>query len=236
VSDERVTIERRFNGPPNSAHGGYGSGLLASLIGGPAEVTLRKPPPLDRPLTVLRLEGGTVALRDGETTIAEGAPAEVELELPPPVTLAEATSASRAYLPTRQDAFSTCFGCGTQRAEGDGLRIFPGPLPGRDVVAAPWTPDPSLAAADGAVRPEFVWAALDDAGAWAFYLEDASNWPLLLGRMAARLLGPVHPSEPHVVIGWPLGRDGRKFHSGTALFSASGQPRAFARATWIKTA
>jgi len=235
VSDESLTIDRRFNGPPESAHGGYVCGLLAGLIGGPAEVTLRKPPPLAHPLTVLRLEGGGISLRDGETTIAEGVPAEVELEPPPPVTFAEATSASQAYLPVRRDAFSTCFGCGTQRAEGDGLRIFPGPVPGRDVVAAPWTPDASLA--DGrVVRPEFVWAALDDAGAWAFYLQDTSNWPLLLGRMTARLLAPIRAGEPYVVIGWPLGRDGRKFYSGTALLGADGQPRAFARATWIKTA
>ena len=235
MSDERLIIDRRFNGPPDSAHGGYVSGLLASLIGGPAEVTLRKPIPLARPLTVLRLEGSAISLRDGETVIVDAVPAEVELEPPPPLTVAEATSASQAYLPIRRDAFSTCFGCGTQRAEGDGLRIFPGPVPGRDVVAAPWTPDASLA--DGrVVRPEFVWAALDDAGAWAFYLRDTSNWPLLLGRMTARLLAPIRAGQPYVVLGWPCGQDGRKFFSGTALFSAGGQPRAFASATWVKTA
>ena len=236
MSDERLIIERRFNGPPESAHGGYVAGLLAGLIGGPAEITLRRPPPLERPLTVLPLDGAAVALRDGETTIAEGVPAEVEVDLPPPVTLAEAASASNAYLRVRRDAFGTCFGCGTQRAEGDGLRIFVGPIPGRDVVAAPWTPHESLAGADGTVRPEFIWAALDDAGAWAFYLQDTSNWPLLLGRMAARVVEPVPAGEPLIVAGWPLGRDGRKFYSGTALFAADGRPLACARATWIRTA
>ena len=232
---DRITIDRRFNGPPESGHGGYVAGLLAALIDAPAEVTLRKPIPLARPLAVIRLEGAALALRDGETLIAEGIPAAVELDLPPPVTVAEATSASQAYLPVRRDAFSTCFGCGTQRAEGEGLRIFPGPVPGRDLVAAPWTPHESLA--EGRyVRPEFVWAALDDAGAWAFYLKGTSNWPLLLGRMAARLAAPVSAGEPYVVIGWPRGRDGRKFYSGTALFSADGQLRALARATWVRTA
>ena len=46
--------------------------------------------------------------------------------------------------------FPTCFACGTGRAEGDGLRIFPGRVadatdtPGeqpRPRVAATWTPD-----------------------------------------------------------------------------------------------
>jgi len=236
VSDEYITIGRRFNGPPQSGHGGYVCGLLGGLIGGPSEVTLRKPPPLDRPLAVQRLEGGSIALREGEAVVAEGVPAEIELDIPPPLTLAEATSASQSYLPIRRDAFGTCFGCGTRRPEGDGLRIFPGPLPERDVVTAPWTPDASLSTADGAVGPEFVWAALDDAGAWAFYLQDTSNWPLLLGRMAARLLAPVRAGEPHVVIGWPRGQDGRKYYSGTALFGEDGSLRAFARAIWIRSA
>ena len=235
MSDERVTIDARFNGPPESAHGGYVCGLVAGLVGGPAEVTLRKPPPLGHLLAVRRFAGRAVALMDGEAVIAEGVPAEVAVEIPAPVTLNEATTASRTYLPVRQDAFSGCFGCGTQRAEGDGLRIFPGPVPGRDVVAAPWTPHPSLAG-DGYVGAEFVWAALDDAGAWAFYLQDASNWPLLLGRLAARLIAPVSVGEPYVVMGWPLGRDGRKFYSGTALLSADGELLASARATWVRIA
>jgi hypothetical protein len=39
-----------------------------------------------------------------------------------------------------------------------------------------------------------------------------------------------------VVIGWPVGEDGRKLYSGTALFSEGGELRAFARATWVRLA
>jgi len=46
---ERVTIDRRFRGPSDSGNGGYVCGVVAALVGGPAEVTLRSPPPLDRP-------------------------------------------------------------------------------------------------------------------------------------------------------------------------------------------
>ena len=37
-----------------------------------------------------------------------------------------------------------------------------------------------------------------------------------------------------IVIGWPLGEDGRKLYSGTALFSQDGELRAMARATWVR--
>ncbi len=60
-------------------------GVVAGFISGAAEVTLRRPPPLDRPLEVQRLERSGVVLRDGETVIAEGAPAAVEMEIPQPV-------------------------------------------------------------------------------------------------------------------------------------------------------
>ena len=56
----------------------------------------------------------------------------------------------------------------------------------------------------------------------------------MLGRLAARLIAPVQPGERCVVIGWPLGEDGRKLYSGTALFSHDGELLAFARATWVR--
>ena len=54
-----LIIARRFRGPRTSANGGYASGLLAQAVhelglddGSGVEVTLRLPPPLERPLTV----------------------------------------------------------------------------------------------------------------------------------------------------------------------------------------
>ena len=232
---EQVIIDRRFNGPPESGHGGYVCGMLAGLISGPAEVTLRRPPPLDRPLDVQRLEGGRIALRDGETVIAEGAPASVEIDGPEPVPFPDAESASRSYVGFHQHAFPTCFGCGPRRPKGDGLRIFPGQVGGRNIVAAPWTPDAALTDEDGQVRPEFMWAALDCVGGWAI-LAQLPERPVVLGRLAAKLLAPVRGGEGCVVIGWPVGEDGRKLYSGTALFSEGGELRAFARATWVRLA
>ena len=110
---ERVTIARRFNGPPDSAQGGYACGLLASRIDSPtAAVSLRAPPPLETPLEVRRGDAGAMALYHGETLVAEAAPADLELAIPEPVSLDAADRASRDF-PWRHDhPFPTCFGCG----------------------------------------------------------------------------------------------------------------------------
>ena len=235
MSDDRVTIDRRFRGPPDSGNGGYVCGRLAAYVDGAAEVTLRKPPPLDTPLAVVASSEG-LTLREGDTVIAEGAPAAVEIDVPTPVTFAEAQTASNSYPGHEKHIFDQCFVCGPRRGPGDGLRIFPGWVAGRKLVAAPWTPHASLAGEDGAVRPEFVWASLDCPGAWAMFDEKGFERAVVLGRLAARLLAPVRPGEPCVVVGWPLGEDGRKLYAGTALFGEGGHLRAFARATWVRIA
>lgn len=128
---------------------------------------MRSPPPLDLPLTVERIESGKVRLSDAEMTIAEGRKAELRLDIPDPPTFEEAKSAAERYPGFETHPFPTCFGCGHERTEGDGLRIFSGPVNGSDVMAAPWFPDPSLAGETGRVRTEFLWAALDCPAGWA---------------------------------------------------------------------
>jgi hypothetical protein len=56
---------------------------------------------------------------------------------------------------------------------------------------------------------------------------------MVLGRMALRRTGAVVPGEPHVVVGWTTGAEGRKTHTATALQDARGTLLAVARATWI---
>jgi hypothetical protein len=211
-----VTIHPRFNGPPGSGKGGFTCGLVAGLGGGNAEVTLRRPPPLGRPL---RFDGAR--LWDGEQLVAESARVSLELELPAPVSLECATAAARGYLGFVEHAFPTCFVCGPERE--DGLGIFAGPVDGQALVASPWRP--------AEVSPELVWAALDCPGAFAVGLSGRGE--VVLGRLAARIDRLPGAGEPCVVVGWPLGQDGRKLYAGTALFDAAGEPLARARATWI---
>jgi hypothetical protein len=165
--------------------------------------------------------------------VAEGAPARLELDVPDPVHPADAMEAARRYPGFALHPYPTCFVCGPLREEGDGLRIFPGPVTGRDVVAAPWTPGRTLANGDGMVRPEFVWAALDCPGAFANGFPEI---PMVLGRLTVELIRPVRAGQPLVVLGWSEGSERRKHFAGTAILADQGELLAQARAAWIRLA
>jgi hypothetical protein len=231
VSDT-VVIDERFHGPAGSANGGYACAMAARWVDGPAEVTLRVPPPLGRELTVVQ-EEGRVSLLDGQVLIAEARPTSVDVEVPEPVSLAEAELAAARYPWRDGHPYPTCFVCGPERVKGDGLCIFRGPVEGRSLFAAPWTPEASLAGGDGQVRAEFVWGALDCPGGIVTDLFDDVGL-ILLGRLAADLRRPVMPDQPHVVQAWPVSRDGRKMNTASALFTAEGELCAVARAVWIE--
>ncbi len=217
-----VRFEGRYRGPEGSANGGYAAGTLASFLDGPAEVTLRLPPPLERDLAVERRDGGLVLL-DGEAVVAEAVAAEVELETPAPVSFDEARDASAGYVPFGADTFRGCFSCGAIREEGDGLRILPGRLHDGRAVAAAWRAhEPSV---------PVVWAAIDCSGAYAIGGEGRGE--TVLGRMAARIERLPVEGEQCVIVGWPRGEDGRKLYAGTALFGEDGDLLAVARQTWI---
>jgi hypothetical protein len=206
--------------------------LAARWIEGPAEVTLRVPPPLGRELTVVRGDD-QASLLDRETLVAEARPTTVDVEVPAPVSFAEAQRAAERYPWRDEHPYPTCFVCGPQRVVGDGLRIFPGPVEGRSLFAAPWTPDRSLADESGLVRDEFVWGALDcPSGIVTDLLDDVGL--LLLGRLAADLRQPVMAQEPHVVQAWIISREGRKLNTASALLTAAGDICAVARALWIE--
>jgi hypothetical protein len=108
------------------------------------------------------------------------------------------------------------------------MRIFAGPL-GRDgLVAATWVPASAFTA------PEFVWAALDCPGAYAGGFGVGERGTLVLGRLAAGVEAVPGAGERCVVVGWPLGEEGRKVYAGTALYGDGGRVLGVARATWIQ--
>lgn len=228
--NETIVIEPRFTGPPESGNGGYVCGLLGSRFDGPAEVSLRRPPPIDTPLEV-RPNGGGIALFDDEALVAEAKPSAFTLDVPPRPSLAQARAATEQFAGFRAHPFPTCFVCGTEREEGDGLRVFAGPVDGDTLVAAPWTPHASLAGPGGIVAPEFCWAAMDCPGAWAF-LEP--GMVLLLGTMAAHVEKTIHSGEHCIVMGWPTGSERRKRFAGTAIFNEAGELAAHSSQTWIE--
>jgi hypothetical protein len=214
-----LTIDPRWNGPPGSANGGITCGLVAELVGGPAEVTLRLPPPLGRPL---RWDGER--LLDGDAVVATARPWEPDVEPPPPVPFEAAAEASRSYPGFEAHAFPTCFVCGPERE--DGLRIFAAPVEGAGVVASPWVPEEA--------SPVLVWAALDCPGAIAVGWD--ARGATVLGRMAAEVVDVPRPGERCVVTARPLGEEGRKLVAATALYGEDGRMLGRARQTWIAPA
>jgi hypothetical protein len=234
VAGDTVTIARRFNGPPDLGHGGYSCGVVAVRVDAPvASVSLRLPPPLERPLSVRRGQDGAVSLLDGEAVVADGRPASLDLDVPHPVSVEEAREASKRNPWLDRHPFPTCFGCGPDHPHPTALREILGPVAGRDLMADAWTPHPDLAGEDGAVDPLFVWAALDCPTGTAAI--DPHGGPAVLANLTANpTIAPVRAGEPHVVIAWLLGREGRKSRGGAAVFTAGGELCAASEGLWVQ--
>jgi hypothetical protein len=230
-----VSVHPRFNGPPSSGNGGYSAGLLAEHVDGPTtRVTLRRPPPLGVTMLVSRQPDGARMTHDG-AVVAEGEPAGAALEVVDPVAPDVAAAAMAAYPGLRAHPFPTCFACGVDRAEGEGLRIFPGPV-GDGHAASTWVPHASLVV-DGAVPVPVVWAALDCVGAWAISASPTESFeerPAVLGRITARVDARPRVGETHVVVGRHLSTDGRKYLTASTIYDEDGRVVAQAEHVWVQ--
>ncbi|HZP38974.1 MAG TPA: hypothetical protein VFE48_21010 [Methylomirabilota bacterium] len=245
MSDATFVIARRFRGPHDdagaTANGGYFCGRVAAAAAGPVavEIRARAGVPLDRPL-VLRARDGALEVHDGPVAIGRTStdhlPA-VTVPASPPLEVAlevsrrfEAALAAGAVPHT----FPECFVCGHHRTAGDGMRLFAGPLPGDGGArVAGWQPDPTLLDADGRLRDEFVWSALDCPGGWA--LAGPGN----TGTLQVEIREPIDGRRPLIVMGWPEpgpagARPGsRRRYAGTAMFDARGRLLAVGAAIWV---
>jgi hypothetical protein len=157
--NDRVVIDRRFNGPPNSANGGYTCGLVGTAVKARAvRVSLLKPPPLDVPLLRQRADDGSVSLLRGDDVIATAVPGAVQAQAPPAPTVEQAEIATLSYVGFAHHRFPTCFVC------RDRARRRPADLRrscrGQPARRLPWTPESD--------DPLFAWAVLDCPSAYAF--------------------------------------------------------------------
>jgi hypothetical protein len=223
---ETLTIPAHFNGPPESGNGGYTCGRVAQFAESEVvEVSLRSPPPLDTPLEVAREDGG-VEVRDGATLVAEGRASELLLDVPDPLPreeVAVAVEQGRAHWAAGHP-FPMCVVCGPERPDGFG--ITPGRLAGRDgLFGACWTPE--------ADAPELVWAALDCPTS-APVAHFGEGPPMVLASLTARIGCAVRVGEPHTILSWALGEEGRKHWSAAALYDADGFLTCASRALWIE--
>ncbi len=236
-----MLINSKYNGPPDSGNGGYCCGLFAlSLDPGATEaleVTLRKPPPLDTVLSAVPTDEG-MEIRDDANIVALVKPTSVDFAPLPAPSLQQAREAESRYTGFCSHPFPTCFVCGPQRTEEDGLRLFPGSLSEPAVAGQPvacvWQPYEALADEQGNLRPEFIWAALDCPTYFGAY-NALGNPTAVLGRQAVQILQRRLPAnQDYLLQSWQLDHDGRKCHSAGALYTLDGQCVALCRATWIR--
>jgi len=228
MSPPSVMFPGRFNGPPDSANGGYACGVIAAQVpAGLVEVTLRHPPPLDTPLVVEQIGERFQVRPAGGEVVAVARPVDEPVD-PVPTVSAIPADASPA-LGDDIHPFRTCFTCGPDRAPGDGLRIFAKRTARQGVLADHWIPDDSFGEQ---VPPEIVWAALDCPGGWAAF-ERIPGGVAVLGRMTARIDRVPRVGEPCVVVAASNWHDGRKIDAHSSLYTGDGELLAAARAVWI---
>ena len=228
----QIKIDRRFCGPPDSGNGGYTCGMVAKWIDGPAEVILRRPPPLNKKLSIKKIDNDKVILYDDIGIIAEAVSADIVFDPPQPPAFSKVDKASPAPEMLKKHQYPTCFVCGPQREINDGMRIFSAPIKGTGYMAATWIPDPSLSNPAGTIQDEIIWASLDCPGGWAVVHEKMR--PILLGKLAVHINDRMKPGDKCIVVALKLSQKGRKILTGSALFSESGQLYARAKATWIE--
>ena len=231
-----VVVARQFCGPPNSGNGGYVSGLLAQSIPGAATAVLRAIIPLDTTLQLIGDAAAATLSGEGGALIGEAkASAGETLPTPPaPPTFEQAEAAGKRYFAFSRRFHPICFTCGPERAEGDGARVFVGPIEGAPAghVAGVWSAAPGFCGPDGLARTEIVWAALDCPGSIA-WVERQGSGGGLLGTMTAEILRRPAQGEPVIITAWPIEQDGRKQFAGVAMFSRDGELMARAHQVWI---
>jgi hypothetical protein len=231
---DTLRIPAFFNGPPESGNGGYTCGRVAELVDAEvSEVSLRSPPPLETALEVVR-EGDRVSVVHGDTLVAEGAPSDLLVDMPDPVPASEVEAAQAAGREqwAQGHPFPTCVVCGPARPDGFG--IVPAALPGRNgLFGATWTPSEASDDGQGLVRTELVWAALDCPTS-APVANFGDGPAMVLASLTARLGCPLRVGEPHSILSWALGEDGRKHWSAAALYDSDGILTCASRALWIE--
>lgn len=240
---ETISVPERLHGYPGVAFGGYVAGLLAARVADAdaVRVDFRRPVPTGTAVRPVAAEGGGVSLLDAaDTLLAAASPARAPggavPQVPQVPSWDEASKAAEAFRADPPQGQADCFGCGLDRTPATGLRLHCGRVPGRDIVAAAWTPGPELAGPDGMLPPELVWGALDCPGNAAGRLLDHRPAGAVTAALTARLLRPVPAAGGGGLISyaWLLGGEGRTYTAGTALATAEGELCAVAEALWVQ--
>ncbi|HZX38849.1 MAG TPA: hotdog fold domain-containing protein, partial [Streptomyces sp.] len=231
---EAILVPELYVGYPGVAFGGFVAGVLAERSGAKTvRVDFRGPVPVGVPVRIAGTADGGCELGDAARPLALAAPAELDLDAPAAPSWDESVAAAEAFRAAPPAGLVDCFGCGLDRTPDRGLRQHCTPVPGRNVVACDWTPDPALADPDGLLPPELVWGALDCPGNWAGRLLGTQRQGAVTASLTATLLRPVAAAAPHISYAWVLAESGRKHTLGVAVATADGELCAVAEALWL---
>ncbi|GHA13440.1 hypothetical protein GCM10008090_23970 [Arenicella chitinivorans] len=217
MQSQNIVIGRRYNGPPDSANGGYTAGLLARELNGPVQVRLVSPPPLETPLR-LEADDLTASLFHDDALIATAAVCQLESSTPQCPDKQSILNAKGSYPNSHQHQLASCFVCGPARDPSDGLAIFPVAFDDYGVGSL-WRPNQSVQDEAGQVPTEILWAALDCPG---YFAHRQTERLMLLGSMSAEVFIRPKADQTFTVCGWQTKVDGRKFYSTTAIFDQQG--------------
>lgn len=196
---------------------------------------LNIPPPLETPLAV-EDRGDHFAAVSGERVVMEARAATGDFGDAPFVSFEEARAAEPGYPGWTYHGAAECFVCGPDRRDPYGLRLFPGPVAGEQLVAAAWIPGPTAGDEAAMVREEVIWGVIDCPGAWAAATYDPEGMPYFpaLGTITASLEEPVRVGERLVVVGRYRSTEGRRLNTDVVLFGAGGAIKARSRHVEIK--
>ena len=219
-----LTIDHRFRGPRRSGNGGVSAGLAAGFLDGPVTVRLRRPPPLDRPLTVHR-GPDDVRVSGGEELMLQARPATDTVEVAVDEELLQRTFDRGTTPVPRGHPAPECFVCGPRE---DGLRTCPSVVDGTQLWATVWIPDRSVSSDGVPVDPQVVWGALDCPAGIAVVRHGRAPLTYFpaFTELTVTLERPVAVGRPVAVWGWSSGQDADRVDGSTAIIDTDGVVRA----------
>lgn len=229
-----IHVENWFQGPTGSGQGGWTAQRLASAVGQPVTVSIRRPIPLETDLSVVEVHDGwhLVDPNGPEEPVLIASRWDAVFADTEPVTIAAAADA-RTRFPLHHDhPVPVCFSCGL---EPDAMRVHSGELPdGRwatDWTAPEWATDEHGEFDHGA-----LWAAIDCAQAW--YVGNAGGRRHgVTVQLAVEARQPIVAGETYALVAWngtyPNDWDGRKRGAGGAVFANDGTCVARSSSFWI---
>jgi len=187
-----LTLDRGFQGLPDTAHGGSVLAALDVATGRLGPRMLRgqylKRVPLDTPLALRGAAGSTIVVTDGDSTLVTGA---VEAAADPGGVTALPPARDAVALPISRG----CFACGTDNALGLAVQLRADDA----AVGGTWTPRAGFRREDGTLASIALTTLLDEAAFWLGALATGESG--MTTELRVTLHAEVEADEPITVAG-----------------------------------